>query len=329
MVDTERFLSMETLSDLSYLLSIPTVKLVHTINNAAYYVFEIPKKNGGGREIEAPFSELKGIQAELNSYLQKIYSAVRPRSTHGFVTSTGNEKVNIVSNAQAHAGKEYVMCLDLKSFFPSIKSSRVKKVFMTSPFAFDEKLAVALALLCTYEGHLPTGAPTSPVLSNFVSIPLDKTLTLFARLHHINYTRYADDLTFSSDSYFSKEMIAEITNMIEQYFELNNSKFRIQNKHRRQTVTGLTVNKAVNINRQYLKRIRAMLHSIKVIGIEKAALRHYRELGYDNDQLYLHETVRAFKNQIRGMISFVGMVKGVENKQFLDYKNQYNNYVEE
>ena len=172
--------------------------------------------------------------------------------------------------------------MDLSNFFPNISGSRVKNLFKGSIFKFPENLSITLTLLCTYKGSLPIGAPTSPVISNFICIEMDNHLMKYCKEKNITFSRYADDLTFSSDEYFTQESIEEIEKIISSHnFIINRDKFRIQNAQRQQTVTGIVVNEKLNVDRRYLKKVRAMLHSLQVNGLQKAGELHFTKLGHE------------------------------------------------
>ncbi len=101
-----------------------------------------------------------------------------------------------------------------------------------------------IALLGTYEKKLPTGSPCSPVLANMVCYEMDKELEMFCLNNSIRYTRYADDLSFSSETFIQKEFIGSLKHIIGKYgFELNESKIRLQSSKSKQTVTYIVVNK--------------------------------------------------------------------------------------
>jgi RNA-directed DNA polymerase len=218
------------------------------------------------------------------------------------------QQSNIVSNARQHIGKQFLLNLDLKNFFPCITAKRVKEMFLSEPFQFNEQTAIALTLLTTYEGRLPTGAPSSPVISNFICRTFDKDLANFCTNHQLVYTRYADDLTFSSDSPITKERISDIIALIEKHqFCLNEKKFRLTSAQRQQMVTGIVVNKKVNVDRKLLKKIRAMLHDWQVNGLNNASRHHFwHEIEADGSQ-------QQFLNRLRGYINFVGQVRGKED----------------
>jgi RNA-directed DNA polymerase len=303
-----RFLRMQMASDLCKLVKEDYNSLNEMINRPNYHSFTIPKKSGGKREISAPDKRLLRVQKKLNRYLQFVYLGIRPAAVHGFVmqVSDGSIQANIVENAKAHVGKRAVLSIDLVDFFPSISAKSVKELFMRAPFNFNDQIAIPLALLMTSERKLPQGAPTSPVISNFICLQLDETLRIWAMNHNATYTRYADDLTFSADIAFSEEQQAELSKLIEAFgFVINEKKLRQRLKNRRQTVTGLTVNTKVNVDRRYLKRIRAMLHDLKTNGIEEATIRHFKLVRRASPEHRL-----LFVNRLEGSIAFIGQVRG-------------------
>jgi RNA-directed DNA polymerase len=213
---------------------------------------------------------------------------------------------NIVENARMHVGKKHIWNIDLKDFFPSISAQRITALFTSPCFKYDEQIANALTLLTTCEGRLPTGAPTSPVLSNFVCRELDNHLCNYCNNNTLQFTRYADDLTFSSNTMITQETIQQIITIInENGFEINRKKLRLQSSYRRQTVTGLTVNEKVNVNRKLLKKIRAMQHDLNTNGLDIAARRHFK-VNFDD----ISDLRHYFLNRLNGYIGFMGQVRG-------------------
>jgi RNA-directed DNA polymerase len=306
-----KILSVETPYQLSNCLRCSIKLLVDLIHHPVYFCYHIPKKRGGFREINAPEEDLKGTLQILNGYLQSYYLFIKPEVVTGFIPHKGS---NILSNAQKHTGKFSVMTIDLKDFFPNISAKRVKNLFTSNVFRFNDQIATALTLLTTYQGKLPTGAPTSPVISNFICLELDKALTDYCATIALNYSRYADDLTFSSDFFITKEVIDRIKDIIcAHHFEINPQKFRIKSYHTKQTVTGLVVNEQVNVDRNYTKRIRAMLHDCEKNGIAEAAHKHSRAKG--DTQLFLR--------QLEGYLLFVRQIKGENSGQYLKMQRSF------
>ena len=235
-----------------------------TLCKERYKTFTIKKKSGADRTIHAPVKGLKSILRSLNFILQYIYQP--HEAATGFVL----EK-SIVDNAKKHVGNNYVLNIDLKDFFHTFDRNRVKLGFMYEPFNLNgdkEPLAFLLASLCTHpfeiDGDertvLPQGSPTSPTLTNILCKKLDRRLTGLAKRFGATYTRYADDITFSSphNIYTDEEFNKELKRIIEQDQKLaiNPKKTRLQKAGYRQEATGLIVNEKVNVRRKYVKQIR-------------------------------------------------------------------------
>jgi RNA-directed DNA polymerase len=318
-----KLLSLVSISDLRILLKSRLASINKLINEPDYISFSIPKKRGGNRLIQSPSSNLMRLQSRLNFFLQNYYHLIRPEGIHGFVINPNKkEKIcNIVNNAQIHINQKQVLNLDLKDFFPSIESYRVKELFVSEHFKFNNEIANALALLVTYEGKLPIGAPTSPVISNFICLELDAHLIAFCKENQINYSRYADDLTFSSNEDISKEIIRSIFEIIKQNnFEVNHKKTRLKSTNRKQTVTGLVVNKKVNVDRKTLKMVRAMLHDASENGIAKAANKHFI-----SNEISTFSYSTFFVKRLNGYINFIAQVRGFDDDLVIKFKSEFNN----
>jgi len=159
------FFGLSSRPDISSLLDVDYPRLMYHLyvlpRDSRYKEFTIPKKSGGVRSITAPVTPLKIIQRKLNQVLQAVY---RPRfSVHGFA-----RKKSVSTNALEHSRQRYVFNIDLKDFFPSINFGRVRGLFMSEPFNLCPEVATTLAQICCYDGKLPQGAPTSPVISNMI-----------------------------------------------------------------------------------------------------------------------------------------------------------------
>jgi len=153
-----------------------------------YRRFSVPKRRGATRQIDAPGDKLKDLQRRvLHRLLNPLGVA---DSATGFVQGR-----SIVDNARPHAGRPVVINLDLADFFPSITAQRVEAVWRA--LGWNDEAARILSAICTLEGRLPQGAPTSPALSNQVCRHLDARLERLAASVGGTYTRYADDVTIS------------------------------------------------------------------------------------------------------------------------------------
>lgn len=315
-------LSVESPSDLCRLVKTPFLDLAQMMNHPVYRCFTIEKRRGGRRAIFSPEPGLMGVQKRLNYFLQAYYLCIKPDEAHGFVINAPSlqRSCNIVENAAPHVRKPYLLNIDLEAFFPSIGVYRIRDLFRSNLFGFNENMANACTLLTTYQGRLPIGAPTSPVISNFICYRLDSDLIAFCERHALSYTRYADDLTFSSNEQITPELLEEIGQQIEKHqFKINNKKTRLTTKYRKQTVTGITVNEKINVDRKLLKKIRAMLHDLKVNGLMASTRRHYDLRGEANVELQ-----KRFLNQLRGYVQFVGQVRGKTDGLYTDFLQKLN-----
>jgi RNA-directed DNA polymerase len=245
-----------------------------------YVHFKMLKKSGGERLISAPMPELKSAQHWI---LDNILNRVKVHdAAHGFLPAKG-----IVSNAAPHVGSAIIINLDLENFFPSIDYVRTKGVFRS--LGYSEAIATVLGLICTApdveeveldgknyfvalgERHLPQGAPTSPAVSNLVCRRFDKGLNMLAEKHGFRYTRYADDLTFSTTDKNAdvKTFLNQVRYIVEkQGFTVNENKTRILRRGRQQEVTGVVVNDKLSIDRKTLRNFRATLHQVERDGLE-------------------------------------------------------------
>ncbi len=298
-----------------------------------YQSFTIKKKSGANRTIHAPVKGLKSILRSLNFVLQCIYEP--HEAATGFVL----EK-SIVDNARKHMGQHYVLNMDLKDFFHSFDRNRVKMGFMYEPFNLNgekEPLAFLLASLCTHpfeiDGEvktvLPQGSPTSPTLTNILCKKLDRRLTGLANRFGITYTRYADDITFSSphNIYTNEALKMELKRIIEddQKLVINPKKTRLQKSGYRQEATGLIVNDKVNVRRRYVKQIRMWLYYWEKYGYEKAEQIFKRD--YIADKGHVKNMNAHLVNVLDGKLEFLKMVKGVEDGTYKGLKGRFDRLV--
>ncbi|MEO0350411.1 MAG: reverse transcriptase domain-containing protein [Cyanobacteria bacterium P01_A01_bin.15] len=323
----DAFYQLKTREDFATLLQVSDKHLRYHLytqpRSKLYLKFEIPKKSGGKRIILSPRASLKSLQRKLNHLFSKVYSP-KP-STHGFT----NEK-NIVTNASQHLRQKYILNIDIRNFFPSINFGRVRGLLMSSPYNCNQEVATVLAQICCHENQLPQGAPTSPILSNMICAKLDSDLQRLAKRNQCIYTRYADDITFSTSrirfpsrliwfSHENEELILgrELRNTIEDNgFVINESKVRLQPIYKRQEVTGIIVNEKLNVNRKYIRQVRAVLHAWEKYGIENAEKDFFKK--YDKHKYYPPRE-NTFKEIIKGRIEFIGLVRGKNDNIYLRF----------
>ncbi|ELU8149979.1 retron Ec67 family RNA-directed DNA polymerase/endonuclease [Listeria monocytogenes] len=298
--------NIENRTDLADYLNIPIKRLTYILyikrTENLYYSFEIPKKSGGVRNINAPKSELKALQKKLATSLteyQKIIQKSKrktPNISHGF-----EKGKSIISNAKIHRNKKIVYNLDLENFFESFHFGRVRGFFeKNKDFELSTEVATIIAQLSCFNGALPQGAPSSPIITNYICKIMDMRILKLAKNYKLDYTRYADDLTFSTnDKKFIDQIdcfLYKLTKEIEKAgFKLNKNKTNLNFKDSRQLVTGLVVNKKINVDRRYYKETRAMAHRLYKTG----------EFQIDDKNGTL--------NQLEGRFSFINQVQRYNN----------------
>ncbi len=284
-----------------------------------YRTFQIAKRaKGEKREIKAPKDGLLRVQRLLLLCLTTVFGWVDD-AAHGFVAGR-----SVLTNATPHTGRRFVLNLDLQDFFASTHFGRVVAVLQLPPFGLSKDGAHLVANLCCDQGALPQGAPTSPLLTNVVCQRLDRRLGQLAKQFRCHYTRYADDLTFSSDRHvFSKKFHTTLNAILaREGYKQNQKKQRLQTPAMRQEVTGVIVNDKPNAPREYVRQLRAMLHNWATYGYE-AATTKLRE-GYGESKAYGRHQGRIPKLEhvVAGKIAYLGMVRGKEDPMYLQFAHR-------
>ncbi len=223
-----------------------------------YRRFSVKKIRGGLRRIAEPLPSLKEIQRWI---LDNILTAAEPsRYAKGFVKGR-----SVKDNARFHRNQPKVLSMDVKDFFPSIGRERIYALFRL--FEYSQPASNLLARLCSLDGSLPQGAPTSPAISNLVARRLDMRLAGFALKRQLRFTRYADDITFSGE--FHPGQVVRFARRVlkEEGFELNEAKTRLVERHQRQEVTGVVVNEHMQAPRSSRRALRQAMHYIEKYGL--------------------------------------------------------------
>ncbi|MCD7902075.1 MAG: retron St85 family RNA-directed DNA polymerase [Bacteroides sp.] len=308
-----------SLTELANSMNLDLAKLRYLIfqrqvsRHTHYHTFEIPKKSGGKRKISAPKRQMKALQRWI---LDTILSPISmDEHAHGFIKNR-----SILTNAQPHTGKEIVINVDLKDFFPSIDFKRVKGLF--HKLGYSEQMAIIFALICTQaetetvemdgvryyvqrgKRILPQGSPASPAISNLVAYKLDKKVNGLAEKLGFTYTRYADDLSFSTFRRNEKN-VARLLHFLGKIIEseglvMHPDKTQVMRNGGLQKVTGIVVNEKLNVQREQLRKFRALLHNIEVNGWKDQRWGHAHNL--------IHS--------IEGYIQFVKMVNPRKGDKF-------------
>ena len=289
--------------------------------------FKIRKKTPGKyRTITAP----KNITFRLIlHYINEIYKAVYTPSKYAMGFTEGR---SIVDNAKAHKGMNYVLNIDLEDFFPSIEQRRVRGRLMVKPCGFTLNVANVVAGLCAMKEErtledgntavfyvLPQGAPTSPILTNMICDRLDHFLAGLAKRFGLNYTRYADDITFSSMHYVYKktgEFWKELERIINQEgFHMNPNKTRLQVRGHRQEVTGIIVSNKLNVTQKYVRDIRNLLYIWERHGLGVAEC--VFQPKYKNEKGHVKKGTPDLINVLEGKLLYLKMVKGEDDSVYL------------
>lgn len=236
---------------------------VYAATNSAehfYRTFFIPKKNGGNRKISEPLPNLKDIQKWI------LVNILNNISVSPYAKAYIKGK-NVRENARFHRGQSKVLSLDIHDFFNNISAFMVYEIFINAGYSKD--VSMMITMLCCKEGGLPQGAPTSAMLSNIVMKKFDDAIGRFILDNKIRYTRYADDMTFSGE-FDEKKVIRLVRHELKACgLTLNEKKTRVRSKGQRQEVTGITVNKKLQISKEERRKIRQEVYYIKRFGLQE------------------------------------------------------------
>nr|MBF0221620.1 RNA-directed DNA polymerase [Desulfobulbaceae bacterium] len=281
-------------------------------NSPKYYTrFSAAKKNGAQREILAPKAELKTVQRKILDFL--LIKVPLNNHAEGF-----RKNRSIVTNAQRHTDKKVLIKMDIKDFFPSTKAKRVFGMFFS--LGYPEGVASTLTNLTTFKGRLATGAPTSPAISNVLCRRLDKRFARLGEKCDFSYSRYADDLTVSSNNTNLAGLLPLFKEIVlEEGYELNENKLRIMRSGSRQKVTGVVVNIKPNIDKNEIRKLRAVVYNCRHKDINKEIYKWAQmEKSHPEPSQY---TLDTFKRSVSAKINFVKMVNHKAGEKLLaDFK---------
>lgn len=302
------------------------------LQNFPYKNFPISKRTGGKRWISIPVPPLMAVQQWINENILRKASPPHP-AAFAYVP-----KRKLVEHAKRHCGADWLVKVDIRDFFSNISERQVFDVFVN--LGYTKLLSFEMARLCTrvtpnrkgrrwtrvsceqkipeyysaLVGSLPQGAPTSPALSNFVCIELDKELTQLAESKSATYSRYADDLCFSfigGSRQSAFDLKREVSKILWKYgFEENAKKTRIIPPGSRKLLTGLNVNAdRPTIPKEVRDMVRMHLYYAKARGISK----HCEERGF--------RSVIGFKNHLLGLIGYIASINKNLGDKFLEEFN--------
>jgi retron-type reverse transcriptase len=295
--------------------SIKNLRYILVSKDSRYSEIQLPKKNGSKRKIHAPDKYLKLVQKVCLELLYILTLHKIRKSCHGFISGK-----SILTNARSHINKNIVCNFDISNFFPSISFRRVKSTLSGNSLGINskqEEFLFFIANISTYKGFLPQGSPLSPYIANLVTISLDSKFENFARNKNYKYTRYADDITISTNDKIEIKKIGKTVERIlkSEGFTLNKEKSRLHKKNQRQSVTGVIVNQKMNVTRNYIRKVRSILFNWEVKGIEEADVvfnKNYKKNHNGN-----------VENVVKGYINFIGQVRGLDDRIYKKLNHKY------
>ena len=283
---------------IAVLVNVP-VHILYAFSNSSYKHYRlvsIPKKNGEMRQLTVPDDDLKFIQRSI--YKRFLKGREVSPAAKAYV-----RKGNTAENAGPHVGKPMILKLDIRHFFDNVLFWHVKeKVFKSDEYT--EEARVLLTYLCTYDGHLAQGAPSSPAITNILMKDFDDEILRFCKRNGVCYTRYCDDMTFSG-VFEPDEVISKVAWELKKMgLHLNPSKTRVIRQGQQMNVTGLVVNDKVSVPAAYRRKIRQEIHYIWKYGVKD----HLKHMGKNEYERY------AYLNNLLGRINYVLLVHKDDNE---------------
>lgn len=282
-----------------------SAKTLYSVSNSIsrhYRQISIPKSDGGCRELSVPDRLLKSIQKKINEKLLCLENI----SPYAMAYRPGG---STRLNAAQHVRKKILLKLDINKFFDHITYALVKERAFPAD-RYSEGNRVLLALLCTYKGVLPQGAPTSPAISNIILFSFDTAVGAYCERRGIAYTRYCDDMTFSGDFEPDKLIVVVRDELKKLGFYLNDRKTKILRSGKRLIVTGLVVNEKVRVPKEYIRNLIQELYYCKKYGLRA----HMERKG-------ITVPPEKYASQLFGRISYV-LSTDTGNKTLLEYRER-------
>lgn len=285
-----------------------------------YRLFSIEKRSGEERKIAHPREDLKAAQSIVKNELEKLYTA--PECVHGF-----HRNRSIKTGASVHVGATHILKIDIKDFFNTITSPRVRGLLKkVIPGASEDFYRLLTDIIC-HEQALPQGSPCSPIISNMILYRMDREIQSECFKYKLIYTRYADDITISTklrsfpikfayNTIEAGKRIVKLGPILDiifesNFFEVKDNKTKLVSHHGKMIVTGLLVNKKLNLDRKNARSLRTIIHNIESsenhdVGMKKFYEKHFRK---SFAKITPADIVHA-KKYIRGRLYYLRHVKG-------------------
>lgn len=284
------------------------IKTLYSISNNInnnYKIYKIKKKNGKYRTIYEPNNILKHIQKQI------LINILNNRTISKYAKAY-HKVIKLRDNALPHANKDIILKLDIQDFFENISFLDVYNSSFPIEY-FPKSVGMLFTSLCTYDDHLTQGSPTSAYISNLVMKDFDEEIGAYCELDNISYTRYSDDMTFSGNFKPSEVIKLVRKKLYKLGLELNNSKIHIVNNSSSQNVTGIVVNKKVQVNSKYRNKIRQEIYYIKKFGLQS----HLNKCNITTNS-------KKYLNMLYGRILYILQINP-DDKEFSEYKIFVNN----
>lgn len=299
------------------------------VRSEKYRRIEIAKQNGGLRVLYAPDEELKWVQRRLLALLSDVDL---PACATGY-----RRGMSLRDGAAPHLGHPLLVKLDIEAFFDRIS---VRQLFDAIDNAlrglprfgvhladydaedplgnhYNNELSYFFTKLCTREGKLPQGAPTSPFLSNLVFAPLDREIQSYCEQRHVVYTRYSDDMTFSGNAFHPEALMNFVSCLLKRHgFRLNRAKTVVAGAGSRHRVTGVLVNEKLQVDAAFRRKIRQEMYYIQKFGVRAHLLKQNDENYVRNGRVYQ----KKYLDSLLGRIGFVLQINPHDG-EFQNYKH--------
>lgn len=227
-----------------------------------YRTFQIPKRSGGFREICAPEDDIKAIQEDILKIFTKKLKFLPHNAAHGF---TKHRNCKTALEVHKRHGSRWFLKLDIKDFFPNTTQENLKEAMKkVYPFCLMDSYTMNRVIkICTLYNETPQGAPTSPMLTNMVMVPIDVAITKYCKEHNLIYTRYADDILISSKVDFNWQEVQDTIDTLLGHYVLKKEKTRYGSFNGRNWNLGLMYNNKYEITVGHKKKqlVKNMVHN--------------------------------------------------------------------
>jgi RNA-directed DNA polymerase len=311
---------IKTTRELAFFLGFSLKKLKQLDPEQSFASFYIKKPGTDEmRLIEYPKGDLQRVLDRLCDGLQWLYLDHITPAAYGFIRKIKpcKDPRDIYTNAKRHIGKKYLLNIDLDDFFHQIDTKKVMEIFADYRyFSCNCETEDLLTKLVTYKERLPMGSPTSPPLSNFATIDLDNDLLTWARRHHFVYTRFVDDLSFSSNMKITDTHFNQIAEILQsRHFVYDKKKTKFFGPEDIKEVTGLVVGKTISIPDNFTDEFRNDIYRFKEM--------YHTVLMFPDGKVF--DWLDKFKQVLNGRLAFMKMIYGVNHPTYIQFSNEIKN----